>query len=186
MSRKGGRARAAAELDLLAPEDADFPDTSEARQRLGHYRTQHAGPVGTPAYMAPEVRVGWEATPASDQWSWAAIAWEMLTAGRPEVTPSKVKLPRWWRIPGALRESLTKALRSMPDERHGGVGVLAAELEGWSPGRLARAQRRWRAVKRLGIAVVLVASVPVWGPVARSGLTSLESMISSAWKLISP
>jgi len=40
------------------------------------------GPVGTPAYMAPEVCLGHTATAASDQYSLACTAYEMF-AGKP-------------------------------------------------------------------------------------------------------
>jgi serine/threonine protein kinase len=42
-----------------------------------------AGPIGTPAYMAPEVWAGERATPASDQYSLACVAFELLSGRRP-------------------------------------------------------------------------------------------------------
>ena len=41
------------------------------------------GPIGTPAYMAPEVCAWDRATPASDQYSLACVAFEMLSGRRP-------------------------------------------------------------------------------------------------------
>ena len=44
------------------------------------------GPIGTPMYMAPEVCSGQRASPASDQYSLAVMAYEMLAA-RPPFLP---------------------------------------------------------------------------------------------------
>lgn len=41
------------------------------------------GPIGTPAYMAPEICSWQPATPASDQYSLACVAFEMLSGQRP-------------------------------------------------------------------------------------------------------
>ena len=57
----------------------------------GHVPTRTAPPtapgavVGTPAYMAPELWEGHEATPASDMWAFGLVAYEMLTGTHPLV-----------------------------------------------------------------------------------------------------
>jgi len=50
---------------------------SETRSLTG------VGPIGTPAYMAPEVCQGYPATPLSDQYSLACMAFELLAGQAP-------------------------------------------------------------------------------------------------------
>jgi serine/threonine protein kinase len=55
---------------LLGPDGPRVVDFGIARQ--GESDTMTAGPVGTPAYLAPEQIAGQPATPASDIFAWAA------------------------------------------------------------------------------------------------------------------
>jgi len=43
--------------------------------------------IGTPAYMAPELRLGARPEPSCDIWALAIITYEMLTGGRPSFGP---------------------------------------------------------------------------------------------------
>ncbi|MBK7078104.1 MAG: serine/threonine protein kinase [Myxococcales bacterium] len=95
--------------------------------------------AGTPAYMAPEVLRGEPATPASDQWSFAVMAWELLAGARPfggeDVAALRAAieagLPRTaWRVGRSTRPllRLTRALAVAPADRYPSVDALVAAL----------------------------------------------------------
>jgi serine/threonine-protein kinase len=92
--------------------------------------------AGTPAYMAPEQRLG-EADARSDQYSYCLSFTEALGAG----------------APASLRKVLSRGVREAPAERFPSMESLLAELEG-----ARRARPRWRGLAWAGAAVILAAA----------------------------
>jgi len=111
--------------------------------------------LGTATYAAPEYSVGGEADYRADQFSLAVITFELLTGALPfqgklerctsprdflatQYTPSyriNPLVPHW--IDGALR----KALRFLPERRHGDVAEFVYELQHPNPAYLEFHQR---------------------------------------------
>ena len=98
--------------------------------------------IGTPAYMAPEIWLGQEASPATDVYSLACVFVEMLT-GKPlfsegDTPPPLVmkrhfdplRLPESWppSVPQRIAAVLAKALAKEPGERYANPGELASAL----------------------------------------------------------
>ncbi len=111
--------------------------------------TRSGGVVGTPAYIAPEIWDGKEATTATDIYALGCITYE-LVMGRPlfgGTTPFQVlkaihqgpQMPGAWPegIPDGIGPVLAQALAADPAERYGRTGDLAAALKALSMDRLA-------------------------------------------------
>jgi serine/threonine protein kinase len=91
------------------------------------------GAVGTPAYMAPEICLGRDASPASDQYSLGCLAFELLTGESPYdadgVSFADAHIgqePKNLRqlLPGAdpdLAAAIARALAKNPADRHADV-----------------------------------------------------------------
>lgn len=103
-------------------------------------RSSAGGIVGTPAYIAPEVWEGNEASPAADMYALGCVLYEMLT-GQPLFqggTPPAVMMahfqphryPEQWPegVPAEMNGLLERTLARDPAERYAGAKVFAADL----------------------------------------------------------
>jgi tetratricopeptide (TPR) repeat protein len=79
--------------------------------------------AGTPAYMAPELRLGDPPTAASDQYAFFIALYEALTGARPKTRPAPVE-----RIPRSLRALVQRGLHQDPTERHSSMEEVAEAL----------------------------------------------------------
>ena len=125
--------------------------------------------IGTPAYMAPEVLRGEPATAASDQWSFAITAWEVLIGARPFAGADVATLRKaidaglpstTWRMGRASRLSsvLRRALSPAPGDRYRSVDALVSAL----------ASRRTAPVAVLGATAVAAVAIGAFA-VSRGG-----------------
>ncbi len=140
------------------------PTTEGDSSSVGESAQTRAG-VGTPAYLAPEGFEG-RVSPASDQFSLAAVLFEGLTGSRAVRGSSLdeirdrhrrgIELPA--ALPGgrALRRTLARGLSKDPHRRYGSMDAFADALE-----RALRPRSSWTlAVAALG---TLGLGVALWG-----------------------
>jgi serine/threonine protein kinase len=117
--------------------------------------------LGTPEYMAPEALAG-AVTPASDQYSFAVTAWEVLAGARPFHRPGKAwtgavtELAHADRVEGSIAKILARGLAQTAD-RFPQLADLRSELE------RCLEPRPWRGAAALSVgAAVLSAAAGVW------------------------
>lgn len=165
----------------------------DGRVRVGDFGLASAsegpdlGRVGTPPYLAPEVRHGAPATAASDQYACCLALAEALTKRRPPPDTAAAGL-RGLGAPAAIATCLARGLRRDPARRFADCAQLAAALEGAQrdAGRRARGQRSVAVTFFLVIAVVAVAlacvGVVVWkGAWLRPREVGVATAIVGVW-----
>ncbi|WP_432921406.1 protein kinase domain-containing protein [Microbispora sp. CA-135349] len=157
---------------LLGPDGPRVVDFGIARH--GASDTITAGPVGTPAYLAPEQIAGGPATPASDVFAWGATIIFAAT-GRPAFGAAGVPAvmhriltaePDSSALPRSLRGVVERCLAKDPARRPSSRDLLL-ELVGSAPDPLqagaAAAATRPDNVRQGGTTAILPAS-PAPGP----------------------
>lgn len=119
---------------------SDFGVVRDERHEPGRRATpaRSGRVVGTPSYMAPEVRAGEVATARSDQWSLAASLRDVLGARA---------VPRW------LRRVIDRGLAEDPRDRYASIEAMARAL---------RAHRR----RQIAVASAIAASALIGGAIA--------------------
>jgi serine/threonine protein kinase len=135
--------------------------------------TDHSATAGTPAYMAPEVLRGGEATAAADQYALAVVAWEALFGHRPfegrdlftqlEAAERGVPRGRGRKVPRALVRVLGRALSPAPSDRFESVARLVDELAAIERRRPHVRAGRWLAAASLFVSITH-AVAPSWIP----------------------
>lgn len=95
---------------------------------------------GTPAYMAPEQWQAREVGPATDQFGWSVMAWELLYGERPFAGDTMMTLaaavlagrrrppPRGGRVPGWVQRTLERGLETQPARRWATMAELLVAL----------------------------------------------------------
>ncbi|MGI5155948.1 serine/threonine-protein kinase [Microbispora sp. CA-102843] len=124
---------------LLGPDGPRVVDFGIARQ--GESETMTAGPVGTPAYLAPEQIAGHAATPASDVFAWgativfAATGRAAFGAGNVAAVLHRIMttFPDLTAVPPPLRALVERCLAKDPAARPAARDLLL-ELVGTAPG----------------------------------------------------
>jgi tetratricopeptide (TPR) repeat protein len=105
--------------------------------------------AGTPAYMAPEVLRGGDATPQSDQFGFAVALWCGLCGARPfhgdsvdallrAIEIDDPRLPPGRRIDARVRAVVARGLATDPAARWPSVAAMLDALERARPGRRTR------------------------------------------------
>ncbi len=99
--------------------------------RLRETITRSRAVVGTPAYLAPEQRMGEPAGPAADQYGFCVSLYEGLYGCRPPgpVSEGLVRVPEAAAVPIAVRRALSRGLSMDPRARFPTMESLLAALE---------------------------------------------------------
>ena len=129
--------------NLMLGADGDLRVTDFGIARIaGDVSLTSAGTIlGTSGYMSPEQAVGGRATPASDRYGLAVVAFELLTGRRPYVAESfaseaaahaTAPIPSATAfdasLPAAVDEVFERGLAKAPDDRYRSCGELVSSL----------------------------------------------------------
>jgi eukaryotic-like serine/threonine-protein kinase len=114
--------------------------------------TREGAIVGTPAYMAPEVRSGGDIDARSDQFSFAVALYQALHGHLPRVDLPLMQGARTDKLPWRVRRLVRRALAGEPSKRFPTMHGLVAELE------RCGAPRRGRTALAVAAAAVLLAA----------------------------
>ena len=167
--------------ERAAPKVADF-GIARPRDEPEALLERLAGPLGTPAYMAPEQVSGDRSAigPAADVYALGAILYELLTGAPPfqavaltgtlrllefrEPVSPRTLLPG---LPRDLETICLVCLRKDPTQRYPSALAVAEDLRRWSEGRpirerpLSGAERAWRWRRRHPSVAALITALSV-------------------------
>jgi serine/threonine protein kinase len=123
------------DMGVVAESEGTDPSHLDDRDPM----TQPGTVVGTPAYIAPEVRLGSPATALSDQWSFATSLWGALGGDGAH------RIPRW------LRAVVARGRTTEPPARWPSIDAMVSAL----------VRRRHLAI-RLGVGALALAVAALW------------------------
>jgi serine/threonine protein kinase len=102
------------------------PERGPTSARGGGDVLHTRGRIGTPAYMAPEVKAGHPPTAASDQYSFCVVLHEALYGVRPGDGSARVRGVR--PCPAAIDAVIARGLAPRPEDRFGDMDALLTAL----------------------------------------------------------
>ena len=160
----------------------DLPEDGDALTLSGSI-------VGTPAYLAPELWGGGNATPASDQWAYCIAFYEALFGERPfqgATVPALARRitagerapePPGHQVPGWLVDVVRRGLSSNPGARFPDMNSLVASVRSG----LARGRRR-RALAGVGVAAGVAVCIGIVLPAeAPRGCDNVDAEAQAMW-----
>jgi tetratricopeptide (TPR) repeat protein len=176
-----GLARLVTEID---PPQGETPDSQiEVKSPLAMHLTEAGSLVGTPGYMAPELRTGHAADARTDQFAFGVAVYEALFKVRPypKSAPkgSKPKPPPAdSKVPASVVRVVMRAISPDPAERFASMDALLAELA------IDPAARR-RRLMFAGAAVLALGGVAAGGAALMRShqqvCTGFDARLAGAW-----
>jgi tetratricopeptide (TPR) repeat protein len=176
-----GLARLQTEID---PPQGETPDSQvEVRSPLAMHLTEVGSLVGTPGYMAPELRTGHAADARTDQFAFGIALYEALFKVRPypKSAPKGTKPkppPADSKVPAAVERVVMRAISPDPAERFASMDALLSELA-VDPGA------RRRRLLLAGAAVIALGGVAVggaaWMRSRQQVCTGFEGRLAGVW-----
>ena len=136
--------------------------------------TQTGVAIGTPAYLAPELRDGTRATSFSDQFSFSRSLWEALGG-----SPDKRNSLRARGVPDRVARVIATGLADSPEDRHSSMAEMVEALEA----SLVSKRRRYLTFAALALAVgaTVVLTAILTRPKAIGNCANLEQRASEVW-----
>ena len=132
----------------------DFGLAPHRHMSLRHGEARREGVTGS--YQAPEIRedAGGDPDAASDQYAFAALAWELLTGEAPSDSPEAPPSD----LPSSARTALRRALAPRPRNRYVSCSDFVRALGGERvSARRGRSAKEWQRIRlRIGVAAGLV------------------------------
>ncbi len=156
-------------LPVQAPTD-DSPNSEPMQTRVGVV-------MGTPMYMAPEQAMGEPVDGRSDQFSWGAVAYELLSGGKLPTTPNN---PLGLPISVAILHEQPAPLSELAPDLPPGVAAIVMRALSKSP------SGRFPTMEEIYVALDAIASSPVgaahgmWAPAPISQVLG-ETNPRKAW-----
>ena len=142
---------------------------------------EDGGLTGTPAYLAPEVLLGQQASATSDIWALGVVLYEMANGELPFTGRNQIELtstiltapvrPFAAHVPASIRAIIQRCLAKEPAQRYQRAGEVRAALEAISSGdigappivpRRASHGTRNALIAVVTLALVAVAAAVVW------------------------
>lgn len=173
-----GLARAPRGDGSSTPKPEDSGASGPVRSRLGVVVTHTHTFAGTPAYMAPEARLGESSGPAADQYSLCVALAEALYGARPAgavQAADLLKVPAKTAVPTALRRILSRGLAQHPRDRFADVAELADALD-----RVEGRRRRLLGAGAVGLGLVAAAGIGAAGSGAWVGASAATDPCAEA------
>ena len=172
-----GLARAPA-VDHSTELDADDDGPPNDGQRREPDRSSGATLAGTPAYMAPELWLGFEADARSDQFALAVTAWEALTGQRFAAGTHPIGTPPGQLVgPSRLRRVIERGLDTDPQRRWPSV---AAMLDALADDPSLR-RRRWAVGGLMAAAVGTAALLALTATPEPRPCSELAAALAGVW-----
>jgi tetratricopeptide (TPR) repeat protein/predicted Ser/Thr protein kinase len=164
-----GLARGEGVSDVITHGDEPTSDPQSPLTRTGSL-------VGTPAYMAPEQRLGLPVQPSGDQFGFCAALHEALAGTPPEQTPTGVTLALPTTLPLRLRRVLARGLQALPNDRYPSMRALVADLRATVDG-----SRRTRITIALASIVGVGAGIAAMSFASREQCPDPAPELAGAW-----
>ncbi|MBI5532877.1 MAG: serine/threonine protein kinase [Deltaproteobacteria bacterium] len=140
--------------------------------------------IGTPAYMSPEQVLGEEVDARTDQFSWAVLAYELLSGSLPWDKPQPAAImaailtqqppplsARCPDLPEGFQEIVARALAKAPAERHPSMKEIVEQLDELLAVASVRTPRSVAAVSAPSSGAVLSAPQPAQTTTANAAST---------------
>jgi len=187
-----GLAQAHDDASIERTEETFGPPGLDSLDQLGPDLTRAGTVMGTPSYMSPEQHLGAPTSTATDQYSFSAVAYELLHGVRPYTGPNRLAIayaihrgemnppPPDSKVPPAVHQVVMRGLAKDPAARWPSMEALVDALEA----ALGKKKRPWLLPVLGGAALVIIAVLVVL-LVARpeptpSELSRVESLAQSA------
>lgn len=95
------------------------------------FKTATGTLLGTPRYMAPEQRIGAPLDARTDQFAWGAVAYELMSGRRFELSSQRADLTEVAPdVSPRVADVIERALETSPEARHPSMDALCRLLEG--------------------------------------------------------
>ncbi|MEX1365392.1 MAG: serine/threonine-protein kinase [Nannocystaceae bacterium] len=188
-----GLAQAHDDASVERTEETFAPPGSGAFDELSPELTRAGTVMGTPAYMSPEQHLGAPTSTSTDQYSFCAVAYEMLYGVRAYSGPNRLAIayaihkgqmnppPADHKVPSPIHEVIVRGLAKEPEDRWPSMEALIDALEA-ATGTKKRPWL-WPVVTAVGVVIIGVLAALLLtrpDPLAPAQLDRVEALAQAA------